>query len=98
MVTIFGLLNDRQDNFHKYCENFERFHRSKLKKIKGKAKISLASASLRGALANNENHSGNRGPHSACSVASLLQEIGITYQARKIWTYDRTTDCTWSYF
>ena len=30
---------------------FERFHRSKLKKIKGKAKLSLASASLRAALA-----------------------------------------------
>ena len=32
------------------CENFERFHRSKLKKIEGKAKLSLASASLCGAL------------------------------------------------
>ena len=35
----------------KNWENFEIFHRSKLKKIKGKAKLSLASASLRGASA-----------------------------------------------
>ena len=32
------------------CENFGRFHQSKLKKIKGKAKLSLARASLRDAL------------------------------------------------
>ena len=33
------------------CETFGRFHERKLKKIKGKAKLSLASASLLGALA-----------------------------------------------
>ena len=33
------------------CKNFERFHGSKLKKIKSKTKLSLASASPHGALA-----------------------------------------------
>ena len=32
-------------------ENFERFHRNKSKKIKDKAKLLMASASLRGVLA-----------------------------------------------
>ena len=34
-----------------YCENFKRFHRSKLKKIKIKAKLPLVNASLCGVLA-----------------------------------------------
>ena len=35
---------------HSLGKKFERFHQSKLKKIKGKAKLSLASTSLHSAL------------------------------------------------
>ena len=39
----------------KPVKNFERFYQSKLKKIKCKAKLVLASASLRGPWLNKEN-------------------------------------------
>ena len=47
---FFGFLMITRANFTKY-ENFERFHRGKMKKIKNKAKLSLTSAFLCGALA-----------------------------------------------
>ena len=46
---FFQLLMICRKNFTN-CENFGQFHRSKLKKIKGKVKLSLASASLHRAL------------------------------------------------
>ena len=51
LLVLVDKKNSEDPFFFTKCENFKRFHQSKLKKITGKAKLLLAGASFLGALA-----------------------------------------------